>query len=173
MDIGLLVLRLVVGLTLASHGAQKLFGWFGGYGIAGTGGFFESIGFRPGKVQAVAAGLAELGGGLLLALGLVTPIGSVLVLSVMLVALVSVHWPKGFFMATGGIEYTLVLAGAAVALAFSGPGTYSLDGAIGLTDSGWLWGLGVVAAGVLGSTAALLARRPPAPAAAEPLATAR
>lgn len=166
MDIGLLILRLVVGLTLAAHGAQKLFGWFDGYGIAGTGGFFESMGFRPGKLQALLAGLAEFGGGLLLTFGLVTPLGALLALAVMLVALVSVHWTKGFFMTTGGIEYTLVLSGVAVAIAFIGPGLYSLDAVIGLSVGGWQWGVGVGAAGVLGSAAALLARRLPAPAGA-------
>ncbi len=166
MDIGLLILRLVVGLTLAAHGAQKLFGWFDGYGIAGTGGFFESMGFRPGKLQALLAGLAEFGGGLLLTLGLVTSLGALLVLGVMLVAMASVHWTKGFFMTTGGIEYTLVLAGVAVALAFIGPGLYSLDAVIGLSVGGWQWGVAVGAAGVLGSAAALLTRRLPAPAGA-------
>jgi putative oxidoreductase len=101
MDIGLLILRLVAGLTLAAHGAQKLFGWFGGYGLAGTGGFFQSLGFRPGKLHAVAAGLAEFSGGLLLALGLLTPLGALLVLAVMLTAMVSVHGSKGFFMTAG------------------------------------------------------------------------
>src|SRR5215468_674552 len=81
MDIGLLVLRLAVGLTMAAHGGQKLFGWFGGYGIAGTGGWLESIGFRPGKVQAVVAGTFEFAGGLLIALGLLTPLGTALVIA--------------------------------------------------------------------------------------------
>src|SRR5678815_1050474 len=87
MDIGLLVLRLAVGLTMAAHGGQKLFGWFGGYGIAGTGGFLESLGFRPGKVHAGLAGTAELLGGLLIALGLLTPVGAALVIAVMVVAI--------------------------------------------------------------------------------------
>ncbi len=77
MDIGMLILRLVVGFTMAAHGAQKLFGWFGGYGLAGTGGFFEKLGFRPGKLQAFLAGVAEFGGGLLLAAGLATPVAAV------------------------------------------------------------------------------------------------
>src|SRR5512135_1192075 len=109
MEIGLLVLRLVVGLTMAAHGGQKLFGWFGGYGLSGTGGFLESLGFRPGRVHAALAGLAELGGGLLLALGLLTPLGSALVLAVMVVAVGSVHLPKGFFVSDGGAEYNLVI----------------------------------------------------------------
>ena len=107
MDIGLLVLRLAVGLTMAAHGGQKLFGWFGGYGLAGTGGFMESLGFRPGRIHAALAGSAELVGGLLIALGLLTPVGSALVLAVMVVAIGSVHLPKGFFVSDGGAEYNL------------------------------------------------------------------
>jgi putative oxidoreductase len=109
MDIGLLVLRLAVGLTMAAHGGQKLFGWFGGYGIAGTGGFLESLGFRPGKVHAGLAGTAELVGGLLIALGLLTPVGAALVIAVMVVAIGSVHLPKGFFVSDGGFEYNLMI----------------------------------------------------------------
>src|SRR5439155_1943196 len=97
MSIGLLILRLVVGLTLAAHGAQKLFGWFGGYGLAGTGQFLEQLGFRPGRIQAAQAGLAEFVGGLLLAAGFLTPVGAAAVAAVMLVASVSVHLKNGFF----------------------------------------------------------------------------
>src|SRR2546428_533738 len=82
---------------LAAHGAQKLFGWFGGYGLAGTGGFFAGLGFRPGVLFALAAGLGELGGGLLTAAGLFGPVGPALIILVMLVAILAVHWPHGFF----------------------------------------------------------------------------
>jgi len=109
MDIGLLLLRLTVGLTLAAHGAQKLFGWFGGAGLDVIGQFFEPLGFYPGRRHALMAGLVETVGGLLLALGLLTPIAAALVFSVMLVAAVSVHLKKGFFIATGGYEYNLVI----------------------------------------------------------------
>src|SRR2546428_12692678 len=102
MDIGLLLLRLTLGLTLAAHGTQKLFGWFGGPGLDATGQFFEMIGFIPGRRHAVRAGLAETGGGLLLALGLLTPVGAALPFSVMLVAAVTVHIKKGFFAQNGG-----------------------------------------------------------------------
>src|SRR6185295_1672714 len=105
MSIGILILRLVVGLTLAAHGAQKLFGWFGGPGLDKTGAFLEQIGFVPGKRNAVLAGLAEVGGGLLLALGLATPIAAAIVLSVMLVAAISAHWKQGFFVQNHGYEY--------------------------------------------------------------------
>src|SRR4051812_35195446 len=124
MAIGLLLLRLVIGFTLAAHGAQKLFGWFGGYGITGTAGFLGQLGFRPAKVHAALAGLAEAGGGLLLAAGLATPLAAVTIVAVMLVAVVTVHLGKGFFATSNGFEYNLVLAATALALAFTGPGAY-------------------------------------------------
>ncbi len=159
MDIGLLVLRLAVGLTMAVHGGQKLFGWFGGYGLAGTGGFMESLGFRPGRVHAALAGSAETMGGLLLALGLLTPVGSALVIAVMVVAIGSVHLPKGFFVSDGGAEYNLVIMAAVAALAFTGPGAYSLD-AVGLELAGWLPGVVAVVVGLVLGGGALAARRP-------------
>jgi putative oxidoreductase len=159
MSIGLLILRLVVGLTLAAHGAQKLFGWFGGYGIAGTGQFFEQLGFRPGRVQAALAGLAETAGGLSLAAGFLTPAAAAAVVAVMLVAVVSVHLKSGFFAQAGGYEYPLVLAAAAVALAFTGPGRVSLDHALGVSWSGEAWGLAALAAGLIGGTMPLLSRK--------------
>src|SRR5438552_16508592 len=114
MDLGLLVARVVFGSLMAAHGAQKLFGWFGGYGLAGTGGFFEQLGFRPGRFFAAAAGLAEWSGGILLALGAFGPIGAALVLSVMIVASVSVHWPN-VIMGQHGLELPLMYAAAVVA----------------------------------------------------------
>jgi len=159
MEIGLLILRLVVGLTVAAHGVQKLFGWFGGYSLAGTGGFFEKLGFRPGKVHAFLAGAGETGGGLLLALGLLTPLGAAAVIVVMLVAGVSVH-SKSFFASNGGFEYTLALGAAALTLAFTGPGSISLDAALGLRLAGPGWGAGAFLVGVAGGLAALASRRP-------------
>src|SRR5919202_2598079 len=97
LGLGLLIARLAVGLGIASHGAQKLFGWFGGYGLKGTGGFLESLGFRPGSLYAAAAGLGEFGGGLLIALGLFGPVGPALVIAVMTVASLTAHRGKGFF----------------------------------------------------------------------------
>jgi len=132
MDIGILIIRVLFGLAMTSHGAHKLFGWFGGYGIKGTGGFFETIGFRPGALFATAAGLSEMGGGLLLTLGLFTPFGSAAVLSAMLVAMVSVHLKNGFFATNNGIELPFFYAVAAVAIAFSGGGAFSFDALLGL-----------------------------------------
>src|ERR1700676_3459944 len=103
----LLIVRLVVGLGFAAHGAQKLFGSFGGYGLAGTGGFFETIGFRPGKLFAGAAGLAEFVGGLLLVLGLGGPIAPMLIIATMVVAILAVHAPHGFFASNNGYELPL------------------------------------------------------------------
>ena len=159
MSIGLLILRLVVGLGLAAHGAQKLFGWFGGYGIAGTGQFLEQLGFRPGRLHAAQAGIAETVGGLFLAAGFLTPAAAAAVVAVMVVAAVSVHVKKGFFAQNGGYEYTLVLAAAALALAFTGPGAISLDQALGISWSGETWGLGALAAGLIGGAVPLIARR--------------
>src|SRR5881397_2016173 len=151
MSIGLLMLRVVVGLTLAAHGTQKLFGWFGGYGLTGTGGFLEQLGFVPGRRAALFAGLAETGAGLLLALGLATPVAAAVALSVMVVASVSAHAPKGFFVHNGGYEYTLILGIAALSLAFTGPGPLSLDAVLGVRDAGAGWGLAALVVGLAGA----------------------
>src|SRR4029453_16907874 len=159
MSVGLLILRLVIGLGLATHGAQKLFGWFGGYGIAGTGQFLEGLGFRPGRLHAVQAGLGEGFGGLFLAAGFLTPVAAAAVVAVMLVAAVSVHLKAGYFAHTGGYEYTLVLAAAALTLAFTGPGAISLDQALGIAWSGEKWGLFALVGGLVGGAVPLLARK--------------
>src|SRR5881296_2792309 len=151
MDLGLLVLRLVVGLTLAAHGAQKLFGWFGGYGLAGTGGFLEQLGFHPGKRAALMAGLAEAAGGLLLALGAATPLAATLIVGVMLVAIVTVHWAKGFFNHNGGYEYLLVLAVVALSVVVTGPGRISVDAWLGREYVGIAWGLVSLIVGSVGA----------------------
>jgi putative oxidoreductase len=167
MSVGLLILRLVVGLTLAAHGTQKLLGWFGGYGIAGTGQFLEQLGFRPGRLHAAQAGIVEMAGGLFLAVGLLTPAAAAAVVAVMLVAAVSVHLKGGFFLQGGGYEYTLVLGAAALALAFTGPGALSLDQALGLSWSGETWGLGALAAGLIGGAVPLVTRKMPGTSAAQ------
>jgi putative oxidoreductase len=127
MDIGIFMIRVFFGLAVAAHGAQKLFGWFGGYGIKTTGSFFESLGFRPGAAFATAAGLSEMAGGVMIALGLFTPLGSAAVLSAMLVAMVSVHLKNGFFAAGNGIELPFLYAVAALAMLLTGAGSISLD----------------------------------------------
>lgn len=137
-DLGLLLLRLGAGGVLAAHGTQKLFGWFGGHGIHGTGQFMESVGYRPGKVSATAAGLAETGGGTLLALGLATPAAGAAAAGAMAGAS-AVHAPNGFFNQGGGYEYAATLGLAATGLAIAGPGRLSLDHALGhVVDRGWM-----------------------------------
>mgnify|MGYP001309548715 CR=1 FL=1 len=125
--LGLLIIRLVVGLSFMAHGAQKLFGWFGGYGPKGTGGWMESMGMKPGVVMAVMAGLMELMGGLLLASGLFNVIGAVLIVATMLGAIVKVHGPNGYWATANGYEYNVLLIAVAVGLALIGAGDYSLD----------------------------------------------
>lgn len=158
MDFGLLGLRTTLGLTLAAHDAQKLFGWFGGHGPARTGVFLEGLGFRPGRAHAFMAGAAEAVGGLMLAFGLLTPIGAALTMSVMLVAAVSVHVKQGFFLTAGGYEYTLIIGIVAFSLPFTGPGAFSLDHALGLRMSGIVYGAGAVAIAIIGATAELARR---------------
>ena len=159
MDLGLVLLRLTIGLTLAAHGGQKLFGWFGGYGPDGTGKFLESMGFHPGRRHAVLAGTAEVGGGLLLALGLLTPLGAAIGASVMLVAAVTTHLKNGFFVTAGGYEYNLVLGVAALALAFTGAGAISIDAALGLPLRGLGWGAAAVVIALAGAAVQLAQRR--------------
>lgn len=164
MDIAILLVRLVVGLTIAAHGSQKLFGLFGGHGLAGTGGFFESLGYRPGKLFAFAAGASELTSGLLIAFGLLGPIGPALLILVMVVAIGSVHIKNGL-MGTGGYELNLAYISVALLLAFGGFGAYAVDShwSLGIlnTDAQIWITLGV---GVLLGLINLVLRRP-APAA--------
>jgi len=162
MNEGLLLTRLVVGLLMAAHGSQKLLGWFGGYGLNGTGQFFEGLGFRPGRTFAALASLGEVGGGLLVALGLFGPVGPALMLSVMIVAAVSVHWQHGLFAMSNGIELPLLYGVVAAALALTGFGQYSLDALLGLTSlysPAVAWA--ALAAGVVGGVVTLSLRRVP------------
>jgi len=163
MDSGILIARLVLGLLMAAHGAQKLLGWFGGHGIAGTAGFFEALGFRPGKLFAVLASSTELTSGLLVALGLLGPLGPAAMLAVMVVAAGSVHWKNGVFAMSNGIEVPLLYATGAAALALTGPGAYSLDRLLGLTA---VWtpavASGALALGLVGGAVNLVLRRPTA-----------
>jgi putative oxidoreductase len=161
MSYGLLVLRVVVGGTMFGHGAQKLFGWFGGPGRDGTAGFLGQLGFRAPLLFGLVAGLAE-SGGLFFAAGLLTPLAALGIAIVMLNAIGSVHWSKGFWNGNGGIEFPLTLLTVAVAVAATGPGRFSLDRAIGWDDnsSGVWWGVGVLgAAAVVSFLTLTVARR--------------
>lgn len=149
LDIALLILRLGIGLTLFAHGAQKLFGWFGGAGLAATGQGLDSIGFRPGKLNAFFAGLGEAGGGLLLTLGLFTPLAGAAAAATMLVA-ASTHLPAGFFNGKGGFEFPMTLGIAAITLVVGGPGQYSLDDTMDYPlDDPWVGIIALIVAAVL------------------------
>ena len=159
MELGLFLLHVVPGLLLMGHGAQKLFGWLGGHGPEGTGQFMDALGMRPGKRMALAAGFNEFGGGLLLALGLLTPLAAVLIASTMLVAALTAHRGKGLWVTNNGFELPLVYGVVAVGLAFNGAGQWSLDHAIGWDVAGLWWGLGALAAALIGGLTVVGAAR--------------
>jgi putative oxidoreductase len=167
MNIGRILLRVTVGSIFVEHGTQKLFGWFGGHGPDGTGQFFESIGLRPGRRNAIAAGTAEAGGGLLLALGLATPLAAASLASVMLTALRKAIWREGIKTGEGGYEVLLLVT--ALALAESGPGPWSLDALLKTERRGVGWAAAALVGAVAGSALATkLGNRLPAPADEEP-----
>ena len=159
MDIGILLLRATVGLTLAAHGSQKLFGWFGGHGLDKTAEAMGMLGFRPGRRHALLAGLVEFGGGVFLTVGLLTPLAAALVGSVMLVAAMSVHVKQGFFITSGGYEYNVVLGVAGLSLAFTGPGAVSLDALFGALVNGPWVGLLASIVALVGGAIQLAQRR--------------
>ena len=159
---GLLLLRLVVGLVMAAHGTQKLFGWFGGYGLRKTGEFLAQLGFQPGRAFGAAASTAEILSGVLVALGFLGPIGPALMVSVMIVAAISVHWEHGLFASNNGVEVPLLYASAAATLALTGYGAYSVDawmGTAGQWAASTVWG--ALGLGVLGALVNLAMRRRP------------
>lgn len=163
LSIGLLLARVVIGLLMAAHGAQKLFGWFGGYGLNKTGEFMVQLGFQQGRTFATAASVGEIASGLLVALGFLGPVGPALMLSVMIVAAITVHWEHGLFAANNGIELPLLYGTAAFGLALTGFGRYSLDAWLGIAgywpaSATWI----ALAVGVLGGLGNLAFRhRPP------------
>ena len=151
---------MTLGVLMAAHGSQKLFGWLGGHGLFATAGFFEGIGFRPGRLFATAAAVSEFASGILLAIGLFEPIAGAVMVAVMIVA-ASVHWPNGLLVTSNGIEVPLLFGAFGAALALTGPGAYSLDALLGLTA---LWTPEVtwaaLALGVVGGFANLALKRP-------------
>ena len=160
MSYGLLLLRVVAGGTIFAHGAQKLFGWFGGPGVRGTAGFLEKLGYRPPLVLAVFAALGE-SAGLLFAAGFLTPLAALGMVVVMLNAIIVVHWSKGFFNGNGGLEFPLQLATVALAVTAVGPGRFSLDRAFGWDDNitGVWWAVGVLAAALIVSAVTIATTR--------------
>jgi len=160
MSGGLVILRLVVGLLFIGHGTQKLFGWFGGGGLEGTSASLTSLGYPSGRAYAASAGLGEAGGGSLLVLGFLTPIGVAMIIGVMVNAIGSVHLRRGVWNTQGGFEYPLVMIASSLTLAFEGPGPVSIDRLLGWTDWGWPWALGALASGVMAGAGILASRRP-------------
>jgi putative oxidoreductase len=129
---GLLIIRIVIGLYMIGHGSQKLFGWFSGPGFKGTSGWLGSMNFTPSWFWALLAGLGELGGGLLFAVGFLTPLGAIGIFAAMLMALIKIHLPNGLWVDKGGIEYPFVLVIISLVVGLFGPGAYSIDASIGL-----------------------------------------
>ncbi len=159
MDLALLALRVVVGALFAGHGAQKLFGVFGGGGLQGTAGMFDQIGLRPGWLHARVAGTAEFLGGLLIALGLFTPFAAAVLIGVMTAAVITVHLPNGIWNTNKGYEYNLVAATVVFALSGVGAGAWSLDNAFGFGLHGTGWALGALLVGLLGGAGAVIRGR--------------
>ena len=161
MDVGLLIVRVVIGLLFAVHGTQKLFGWFGGYGLQGTAGFMGQLRYRQPQVAALAAGTFETGAGLFLAAGFLTPLAAAALIGVMINAIVSAKLKTGLI---GGYELDVLYASAAAGLAFTGAGRYSVDDvlrdAFGWTLAGTTWGIIALALGVVIAGLVLASRAP-------------
>jgi putative oxidoreductase len=160
MSLALLLARIVIGFGLAAHGAQKLFGWYGGYGTKGTGEFMASIGFTAGVPMAVLAGFGEFVGGGLTGLGFLGPIGPALIIAVMTTAILTIHLKNGWFASKNGVEFPLTVAAGSLVIAFTGPGSVSLDWLFGFgsswtTTNTWM----VVLAGAAGGAAATAMRK--------------
>ena len=171
MSYGLLLLRLAVGGIMAAHGAQKLFGWWGGPGMAGTTAMCTKLGYRRPFLMGAALAASELGGGVGLAVGFLTPLAALAVTVVMLTAVYLVHWPRGFFNTSGGWEFNLLIVATAIAIVATGPGRLSVDRALGWEKdiTGVWWAGGVAAAAVFVSLLVLtVGRNRPAAPEAEP-----
>ena len=168
---GILILRLVIGLTLAAHGGQKLFGWWGGPGMKGWTGAMNHMRIRPATPWAWASAVAELLGGLGLAVGLLTPLPTFAIIGTQLVAVALVHVPKGFFNSKGGFEYNLSIVAAVVAIALAGSGAYSLDALFGINLPEPVTGIVMTVLTALGLGAALFVRAPEPVAQTRPEAT--
>lgn len=153
-DIGLLILRLVFGLLFAAHGAQKLFGWFGGPGLAANNAGFETMGYNPGALFGTLAGVSELGGGLLLALGALSPLGAAVVLGTAIVIIDTMF--SGGLLTGQGYEMGLLFGAVAAVLGFTGPGRFAVDHYLPWARRGLTWGLAAVLAAVVAAALTLL-----------------
>lgn len=161
-DLGLLIIRLVVGLTFAAHGAQKVFGVWGGPGMVGWTGAMEHMGFRPARYWAMASAWVELGAGIALAAGILTPFAAAALVGHSIVIILKVHWQKGFWNSKGGIEFPLVLLGGAAGILLVGPGGLSFDGLVhfGLFGEAWVKLLGLIVGIAVGAGIYLYSVRP-------------
>jgi putative oxidoreductase len=167
VEIGLLLIRVVIGALFVGHGLQKLRGWFQGPGIAGTTGMFGSLGYRKPRLMAVGGGLTETVAGALLILGFLTPLAAAGIIGVMINAIWTVHRENGLWVSEGGYEYNLVIIAAVTGLAITGPGLWAVDPAAGLPLAGPVWGLFSLVVGLLAGAAVLTGLRVPEPAATE------
>ena len=158
IDLSLLILQLGIGLTFAAHGAQKVFGWWGGPGLAGWEGAMAHMGFRPARLFAVTSAFAELGGGLLLAFGLLTPLAAAALVAQAVVIVGHVHWSNGFFNARSGIEFPLLLGIGAAAVGVAGGSAVGIDSFVGFSLAPSV-GVAIVAAGVIAGLVALAVPR--------------
>jgi putative oxidoreductase len=169
MKIARFATRAIVGGLFIGHGTQKLAGWFGGPGLEGAAAGFESMGLRPGKRNAIAAGAAETAGGALLALGAATPLAGAALIGTMITAIRTVHWKNGPWAGNGGYEYNLVLIAVVLALTETGPGSPSIDSARGSEANGPKWAILSLLAGIAGAVGAhIVAGSAPAPEPTEP-----
>lgn len=155
MKAGRLIARLAIGTLFAAHGAQKLFGWFGGPGIDGMAQGMEKMDMRPGRRNAIAVGVSETAGGAMLAAGALTPVAATSLIATMLVAIRKVHLDNGFFNANGGVEFNVALIAGLVALVDGGPGSLSVDARLGIEETGPGWALGALGAGAAGAALAM------------------
>lgn len=169
MKLGRLIARVIIGALFVGHGTQKWFGWFGGPGIEGASGMMDSVGLRPGRRNAVAASASETIGGAMLVAGALTPAAGAALIATMITAIRTVHLKNGPWASDGGYELNLVLIAGALALIDGGPGEFSVDGVLGIHNTGHGWALAALVAGAAGSTLAIEAGHRQSPTTQQPV----